>query len=303
MGWSAVKNDCSPIRQSVTGDQRKLNSFDLSDLYSKRFAGFPSRWKCLFDFLCYILWDTCTPGCNTVATASGASHTAPKELQITVTCCVLENALNSKVTLFITLMEMIMFVSAVLKLCSCIGLEWSKYCYFCSSSTFMQHFEFHGVWSRSCTRWDFARDKCREGTQAPFCYWLELQVLECCNCHWYLKKLIAVDFINGFEEAFGSVVGMIGNFQIGKTLDRDGATVINDHNNLGFERQIKHIDTMLFHDTSDSRCVPPDGPQNQRRRRLDGLPSCTSKRKLPAPWWPMNSTVRNVCTILWPPKI
>ena len=74
-------------------------------------------------FLWYTLWGTCTPGCNTVATASGATPMAPQELQITVTCCVLENALKPRATLFVTLVEMIMFVSAVLKLCSCIGLE------------------------------------------------------------------------------------------------------------------------------------------------------------------------------------
>jgi hypothetical protein len=87
------------------------------------------------------------------------------------------------------------------------------------------------------------------------------------------KEFIKVEFIGATKEAFGNAVGMMGEFETGKTLGRDGSTVIEDFNELGNEWQVGASDTMLFHDTSDpqfpKRCVLPEDPQGQRRRRLE----------------------------------
>ncbi|CAJ1946112.1 unnamed protein product [Cylindrotheca closterium] len=88
-----------------------------------------------------------------------------------------------------------------------------------------------------------------------------------------MKEFIKVDFVGASEEAFGNVQGILGEFKSGKTLARDGQTVVDDYTLLGNEWQVQPVDTMLFHDISDpqfpKRCVLPEDPQGQRRRRLE----------------------------------
>eukprot|EP00980_Cylindrotheca_fusiformis_P000528 scaffold131_cov125-Cylindrotheca_fusiformis.AAC.5 len=87
------------------------------------------------------------------------------------------------------------------------------------------------------------------------------------------KEFVRVDFHNGSEESFGNVVGLLGNFKTGETLSRDGEKVIDDFTELGQEWQVRPTDNMLFHDISDpqfpKRCIEPEDPQGERRRRLD----------------------------------
>ena len=87
-----------------------------------------------------------------------------------------------------------------------------------------------------------------------------------------MKEFVKVDFINSTPEAFGNTVGMLGDFETGKTLGRDRATEMHVFNELGMEWQIRPSDNMLFHDVSDpqypKRCVLPEDPQGQRKRRL-----------------------------------
>lgn len=87
-----------------------------------------------------------------------------------------------------------------------------------------------------------------------------------------MKEFVKIEFINSTEEAFGNAVGMMGEYHTGKTLARDRVTVIDDFIEYGNEWQIRPMDTMLFHDVSDpqfpKRCVLPEDPQGQRRRRL-----------------------------------
>jgi len=87
------------------------------------------------------------------------------------------------------------------------------------------------------------------------------------------KEFVSVDFKGGSAESFGNTVGMLGNFNSGKTLARDGAREIHDFNELGSEWQILPSDDMLFHDKADpqfpKRCILPEDPQGERRRRLD----------------------------------
>lgn len=86
------------------------------------------------------------------------------------------------------------------------------------------------------------------------------------------KEFVRVDFINASSEAFGNTIGMLGDFYTGATFARDGATVIDDFNDLGNEWQVRPSDNMLFQDVSDpqypKRCVLPEDPRGDRRRRL-----------------------------------
>ena len=64
----------------------------------------------------------------------------------------------------------------------------------------------------------------------------------------------------------------VGDFNTGKTLARDGATVLDDFSELGNEWQVLPDDGMLFHDIAEpqfpKRCIEPEDPRGERRRRL-----------------------------------
>jgi len=87
------------------------------------------------------------------------------------------------------------------------------------------------------------------------------------------KEFVAVDFKDSTTESFGNAVGMLGDYKTGKTFARDGVTEIDDFNVLGNEWQLLPSDDMLFHDKAEpqypKRCILPEDPQGQRRRRLD----------------------------------
>merc|ERR1712048_419816 len=86
------------------------------------------------------------------------------------------------------------------------------------------------------------------------------------------KEFVSVDFKGATAQSFGNTVGMLGDFNSGKTLARDGATEINDFDELGNEWQLIPSDDMLFHATAEPqfprRCILPEDPQGERRRRL-----------------------------------
>jgi hypothetical protein len=87
------------------------------------------------------------------------------------------------------------------------------------------------------------------------------------------KEFVSVDFKGNTAESFGNTVGMLGDYKSGKTFARDGVTEIHDFNELGNEWQLLPSDNMLFHDKAEpqfpKRCILPEDPQGQRRRRLD----------------------------------
>jgi len=87
------------------------------------------------------------------------------------------------------------------------------------------------------------------------------------------KEFVAVDFKDSTTESFGNTVGMLGDYKSGKTFARDGVTEVHDVNELGNEWQLLPSDDMLFHDKAEpqypKRCILPEDPQGQRRRRLD----------------------------------
>lgn len=86
------------------------------------------------------------------------------------------------------------------------------------------------------------------------------------------KEFVRVDFENGSEDAFGNTVGLLGDFKTGKTLARDGKTVLDDFGELGNEWQVRADEHMLFHDVSlpqpPQKCIEPEDPRGDRRRRL-----------------------------------
>jgi len=88
----------------------------------------------------------------------------------------------------------------------------------------------------------------------------------------YYKEFVKVDFKNGSKEAFGNTIGLLGNFKTGKTLARDGFTVIDDFSQFGNEWQVLPFEHMLFHDVEQpqfpSKCIEPEDPRGDRRRRL-----------------------------------
>jgi hypothetical protein len=86
------------------------------------------------------------------------------------------------------------------------------------------------------------------------------------------KDFVKVTFINASEESFGKTIGMLGEFTSGKTLARDGSTLLDDFTELGNEWQVLPSEDMLFHDLSEpqfpKKCIEPEDPQGARRRRL-----------------------------------
>jgi hypothetical protein len=88
-----------------------------------------------------------------------------------------------------------------------------------------------------------------------------------------LKEFVKVEFVNASEEAFGNVVGILGDFKTGQTFGRDGVTELDDFIELGNEWQVMPVDHMMFHDVSDPQfpkhCILPEDPRGDRRRRLE----------------------------------
>jgi hypothetical protein len=86
-------------------------------------------------------------------------------------------------------------------------------------------------------------------------------------------------FENGNDESFGNSVGMLGDFRSGKTLGRDGVTELDDFSMLGNEWQVLPDENMLFHDISKpqfpEKCIEPEDPRGERRRRRLGESSIT----------------------------
>ncbi|KAL3933347.1 MAG: hypothetical protein SGBAC_010441 [Bacillariaceae sp.] len=86
------------------------------------------------------------------------------------------------------------------------------------------------------------------------------------------KEFVRVQFSAG-SKSFGKSVGMLGNYYSGKTLARDGQTVMDDFVELGHEWQVLPAEPKLFHELSHpqfpEKCMEPEDPRGERRRRLD----------------------------------
>ena len=87
------------------------------------------------------------------------------------------------------------------------------------------------------------------------------------------KEFVKVDFVNPTAAAFEKTVGMLGDYHTGKTLARDGATILDDFTDLGREWQVLPSDKKLFRESSTPQfpdmCIEPEDPRGDRARRLD----------------------------------
>ena len=86
------------------------------------------------------------------------------------------------------------------------------------------------------------------------------------------KEFVRVRF-HGTEQAFGNSVGLMGEYKTGKTLARDGTTVMDDFTEFGDEWQVLPSEPKLFHEVSKPQfpelCIKPEDPRGERKRRLD----------------------------------
>ena len=86
------------------------------------------------------------------------------------------------------------------------------------------------------------------------------------------KEFVNVRVEGASASVFGNSVGMLGDFRTGRTLARDGITVLNDFTELGSEWQVLPSDDMLFHTTEEpqfpQKCIEPEDARGERRRRL-----------------------------------
>ncbi|KAL3934536.1 MAG: hypothetical protein SGBAC_009763 [Bacillariaceae sp.] len=85
------------------------------------------------------------------------------------------------------------------------------------------------------------------------------------------KEFVRVK-LDGGVEPFGNTSGLLGNFHTGKTLARDGRTVMDDFTEFGQEWQVIPSEPKLFHSSEDpqfpKKCIEPEDPRGDRRRRL-----------------------------------
>jgi hypothetical protein len=85
------------------------------------------------------------------------------------------------------------------------------------------------------------------------------------------KEFVRVK-LNGNEKVFGKSVGLIGDYNNGKTLARDGVTVMDDFEEFGDEWQVLPNEPKLFHEMAHPQfpeiCVKPEDPRGERKRRL-----------------------------------
>ncbi|CAJ1965720.1 unnamed protein product [Cylindrotheca closterium] len=86
------------------------------------------------------------------------------------------------------------------------------------------------------------------------------------------KEFVGVKVVGANENSFGNAVGIMGDYKTGKTLARDGSTVLNDFNELGLEWQVLPSDGKLFHEAAKPQfpelCYLPEDPRGDRARRL-----------------------------------
>ncbi|CAB9511123.1 expressed unknown protein [Seminavis robusta] len=88
------------------------------------------------------------------------------------------------------------------------------------------------------------------------------------------KDMVSVKIDNAKKERFHDSKGMMGNFDTGHVLSRDGHTYLEDPNEIAKEWQVRDTEPMLFNVVSGPQhpqaCVLPDRTEAQAERRLGG---------------------------------
>lgn len=92
------------------------------------------------------------------------------------------------------------------------------------------------------------------------------------------KDMVAVKMFDASPNHFGKTVGMMGDFEAGAMLGRDGKTVITDPIEFGMEWQVRAEEAMIFQSarapqlSAGEQCrMPSKSAQAQRRRLGEGL--------------------------------
>ena len=79
------------------------------------------------------------------------------------------------------------------------------------------------------------------------------------------KDFVSIKFTMAIHENFHDSIGLLGDFQHGQRLARDGVTVIEDINEFGQEWQVHPDEPQLFQAT---QCILPELTATGDRRRL-----------------------------------
>lgn len=83
------------------------------------------------------------------------------------------------------------------------------------------------------------------------------------------KDMLRVDVKNASKENFGTSIGMMGTFESGTKVGRDGITVLEDNNVFGQEWQVLPEEDMLFHEAREpqapAQCIMPVTSSERRR--------------------------------------
>merc|ERR1712176_1258811 len=82
-------------------------------------------------------------------------------------------------------------------------------------------------------------------------------------------KMVRVDIKNGSKDNFGQSLGLMGTFEDGEKMGRDGMTVFKDNNEFGQEWQILPKEDMLFYNVegpqAPAKCEIPSVMSVRRR--------------------------------------
>ena len=84
-----------------------------------------------------------------------------------------------------------------------------------------------------------------------------------------VKDFMKTELYGHTKESFGTSQGILGSYEGGLMLGRDGVTVLEDPNAFAMEWQVRHNEPMLFHDV--------EGPQHPI---ACAMPSTTQRRRL-----------------------
>jgi hypothetical protein len=96
------------------------------------------------------------------------------------------------------------------------------------------------------------------------------------------KEFVRIDFKGANKHFYEHAVGILGDYNSGKKLARDGVTIIEDYNEFGQEWQVSADGPKLFHELAgpqapDQKCISPSELHAEEKRR--GL----QQRRLGAP--------------------
>jgi hypothetical protein len=96
------------------------------------------------------------------------------------------------------------------------------------------------------------------------------------------KEFVRIDFKGAKKHFYEQAVGILGDYNSGKKLARDGVTIIEDYNEFGQEWQVSADGPKLFHELAgpqapDQKCISPSELHAEEKRR--GL----QQRRLGAP--------------------